>query len=312
MSKQQSRSPLQALLDQNIRHFVDAFRDSSRHLFADAEGKLVHPGEFGAYREGVTKKFLQAFSPQRMAIDSGFVINPTGRISSQCDVVIYDRSVSPLLENEQLQRFFPAETVCAVGEVKSVISRSQLETALRKLAAIKSMRDTLWEPRYSYTVKEQGIRGEFQPEIDERDQIMTFLICESFAFDFREEAEHIFACYAAENPKYPRCLQHNMILSLKDGLVAYFHPGENVLFHASTKVTKLLDYAHGAELAAVRMAAKPMTRRFIRPEQAASVEHIRQFAKLLFLGLCSTSVLVPEVSKYLVSEEDVLFADYAP
>lgn len=71
----------------------------------------------------------------------------------------------------------------------------------------------------------------------------------------------------------------------------------------------------GVDLIAVILGVAS-TRQFlfgnIPPPQATSVEHIRHFAKLLFLGLRSISVLAPKISKYFVSEEDVLFADYAP
>lgn len=137
MSNIQNDSPLQALLDQKILNFVSAFCDSSRQMFVNTEGVLIHPGEFGTYREAITKEFLKAFVPQRLGIDSGFVINTTGRVSTQCDLVMYDKSSTPLLNNENLQRFFPAESVCAVGEVKSVLSLAGLKSALRKLAAVK-------------------------------------------------------------------------------------------------------------------------------------------------------------------------------
>lgn len=307
MTKQQNTNALQALLNEKMRIFADSFCGSSRQLFADCNGNLVHPGEFGAYREAITKDFLRALVPQRMAIDSGFVITSTGSISTQCDLVIYDISATPLLQNENRQRFFPVESVCAVGEVKSVLSLADLKAALLKLASVKSLRDSLHAPSYTYTVKEEGLQSKYEPHLDERDQIITFLICEKFSFDINKHAMDVLACYVEDHPLRPANLRHNLILSIKDGLMVYLHPS-GTLFQFPVKSTAIVAGNNEAEMHVTRIESRWLKNRLVLP-LLDSHEHIRHFSTMLHQGLFSVSVLFPDMGRYILAEEDVQFKD---
>lgn len=307
MSKHQTYNAISSLLDEKMNHFKLSFNESSRQLFADSEGKLVHPGEFGEYRESITKDFLSALIPQRMGIDSGFVVTSSGDISTQCDLVIYDKSVTPLLKTENLQRFFPIESVCAVGEVKSVLSLADLKKALRKLAKVKSMRDSLFEPTYIYCSKKSGDFGEFQPELDEKDQIISFLICESFDFDLKENFSKILACYKEELPQRPFCHRHNLILSIEDGLLAYLHP-EGYLFQFPSKITDIYDYQADGPPKFIKTSPNRLKNRLVLPN-TNSLEHIRHFSTLFHQGISLVSVLFPDMSEYIQAKEDVTFVD---
>ena len=65
------------LIEERIDIFRSAFAQRAKVLFHDEDkhNRLRHPGEFGTYREGVTRDFLQSFLPQRLAIDTGFIVN---------------------------------------------------------------------------------------------------------------------------------------------------------------------------------------------------------------------------------------------
>ncbi len=51
------------LIEERIDIFRSAFAQRAKVLFRDDEkhNKLRHPGEFGTYREGITRDFLQSF-----------------------------------------------------------------------------------------------------------------------------------------------------------------------------------------------------------------------------------------------------------
>ncbi|WP_152035320.1 DUF6602 domain-containing protein [Paraburkholderia terricola] len=307
MTKQQVGNALQALLDEKMRVFAEAFVDGSRRLFVDDKGALVHPGEFGSYREAITHVFLRAFIPQRMAADSGFVVTSSGHISTQCDVVIYDRSVTPLLQNDYKQRFFPLESVCAVGEVKSVMSLADLKAALRKLSGVKSLRDTLYEPRYVHCVKEDGLASEYEPHRDERDQIITFLICEGFAFDIADKMEEVLSCYIQEHPQYPSNLRHNFVLSIRDGLLTYVHHS-GPLFPFPTKSTEVVHYDNTSEPQRVTVEGRRMKNRLVMPHPG-SFEHLRHFSTMMHQALTIVSVLFPDMGRYIQAQDDVWYKD---
>jgi len=110
---------VKSLIDEKVENFKLAFQKTSFGLFYDEESQgLIHPGEKGTYCESIAKDFLRPFIPQMLDIGTGFIINAYDEVSTQCDIVIYDAKNTPLIENDQKQRFFPVETVVAVGEIK--------------------------------------------------------------------------------------------------------------------------------------------------------------------------------------------------
>lgn len=291
----QPKNAIDNLLDEKINQFKYSFIDNSRSLFVNEEGKLIHPGEFGTYREAVVKAFLSSLVPERMGIESGFVVTSAGKISTQCDIVIFDRTVTPLIKNESGQRFFPIESVVAIGEVKSKISLKNLKNALRKLAKTKFFRDDLLDASYIYCRKETGLNSEYQPAIHELDQIITFLVCEEFEFDTSEDnIRNITGCYNQEHPKRPSNLRHNLVLSIKDGLLTYFYEWGNCIYPFPFKS---LNGQHNR-----------LPHRFLFSNNESS-EHIRHFASSLNIALTSVSVLYPEMANYISGNEDVLSLD---
>src|SRR5690606_33809183 len=119
-----------------------SYSGTSKELFYDTENKkLTHSLEFGLYRESICKDFLKFIIPSRLEIDDGFLLSTkNNNISTQCDIVIYDPTHTPLYETEKKQRFFLIETVVSIGEVKSKLTKDSLKKTINKLARIKSIR----------------------------------------------------------------------------------------------------------------------------------------------------------------------------
>ncbi|MBK0009724.1 hypothetical protein IAE23_24950 [Bacillus sp. S35] len=148
------------ILNTNIEIFKDNFCNRSKTLFkTENSSSYIHNGEFGMYREALVREFTSFFTPGKFAISEGFVINhkenQSGR-STQCDVIIYDKSATPLVQDPALQTFYPIETVAAVGEVKSTLTEATLIKALNRLANTKRMRNPLNDPSLIYRV--DGLR----------------------------------------------------------------------------------------------------------------------------------------------------------
>ncbi|MFV5355182.1 DUF6602 domain-containing protein [Acinetobacter baumannii] len=303
------RNAINLLLHRKIDDFRSAFKKNSRDLFTTDNGVLYQPAEFGAYRENLVRKFLENILPERMAIGSGFVINSNGNNSTQCDIIIYDKTVTPLIKDENNNKFFPVESVVAVGEVKSTLNLSQLKESLTKLAKVKSFRDSLYLPSYIYSLRNKVLPDEYKPETDELDQIITFIVCEKFDFSIGKiRITDIVCCYNESKPKRPFCHRHNMVLSLDDGLLTYVTDQGGIYPFPS----KLIDYIDLDEKGnIVKHIPKPklLNYRFIKPMKDDSIEHIRHFTSFLHTALVSVSVLFPDLGKYIPDEEDVRFFD---
>ncbi|GIO27467.1 DUF6602 domain-containing protein [Ornithinibacillus bavariensis] len=143
-------------------------------------------------------------------------MNNEDAVSTQCDLVIYDRNYTPLFTDDLSQRFFPVETCIGIGEVKSVLSKKDLKRALNKLAKNKMLRDKQDEKGASIVqkshVNEYGSGHGY-------DQLFSFLICEKLDFNTDNILQELDSFYEEGLP--PK-FKHNVILSLEDGLFTYY------------------------------------------------------------------------------------------
>lgn len=204
------------LFKQQVEYFRNSFSNTSQNLFYDEEKeKLIHPGEFGIYRENICKSFLKFIIPAKLDIDDGFIINSFEGISTQCDIVIYDKGNTPLIRSMEFQKFFPVETVIGVGEVKSDLSRSDLKAALLKLSEIKKLRDWIVNDGIISLSGQPTIK--FDPVNNLGDQIFTFLLCKKLDFNHDNLVDELKEIYGPIDQRY----WHNIILSLDDGLILY-------------------------------------------------------------------------------------------
>ena len=160
---------------------------------------------------------MRKIIPRKLEIGDGFIITSQGGISTQCDLIIYDKNNCPLIENDNKQRFFPIECVVAIGEVKSDMTKYQLNEALLKLKNNKKLRNDIStdNPYIFY----DGNKTTFDPINNLQDQLITFLICNSIKeFDGNRLVNEMDKIYSNDNEYY---LRHNLILSISDGTMMY-------------------------------------------------------------------------------------------
>ncbi len=190
------------IIKQKIDIFASTFGDDADTLFK-TDGNLIHPGEYGMYRERCTKELLKCVCDRSIAISDGFIISSEDNISKQCDIIMYQSDTMPVIDNG-IANFFPVEIVKGIGEVKSNLKKSELKKTLVKLANNKKMfleRKGAQEPKLC---------------LEEKDEIISFLICNKL--DFRIEDLDFDDIYQdVPDLKF----RHNMILSLQDGLFVY-------------------------------------------------------------------------------------------
>lgn len=209
------------LIRRRIEEFERDFMLTPK-LFCDENGMegKAHPGEYGAYRERIVAQFIEPFLPGHLSVGTGFIVTPSRQISTQCDVVVYDREHSPHIE-EMGQRFFPIESVVAVIEVKSKLKKKQLSEALRKLSQVKTYREELRNVSYEYNGKPEPsvpqkryLRWKFDPRNYWYDQIATFLICESVPKTISSNPKNLVTFFEDTYKDIPDWHWHNVILSM--------------------------------------------------------------------------------------------------
>jgi hypothetical protein len=209
------------IVDRHIQQFVGVFSEDSSVIFKDDKEKLIHPGEYGRYREDACKNILRLFLDKHVNISDGFVITANDGITTQCDIIVYNSDVAPIVA-DGFSRMFPAEEVRMIGEVKSTLNRQQFISALRKMAENKK---TIMDGRRGLHVFQN------KKDLETYDTVASFLICNKLSFDFaRLTYEEI---YEGIDRKY----WHNAILSVEDVAMLYaLNFGD-----ASSKVKDALD-----------------------------------------------------------------------
>jgi hypothetical protein len=277
------------ILTEKIAQLRKSFSNTAELIFKDQDGRLFHPGEFGSLREDLCKELCQMFTPDTFKVADGFIIDNSDFMSTQCDLIIYDIEYTPKIEYANKIRFYPIETVAAVGEVKSTLSKNDFIKALKKLAAIKKQRENLTPTTILRPKIENGRKYEFMglelnsgynPDKFCWQQMPTFLICKKLDFNFKEILDQFDELYGTDfPPKY----HHNLILSFEDGLFTYIEDFK--------PETKSFNVTHYPVVGQKRLDNTMLT--------SKNNLHIYQFLEHYYNLLVFSTILMPNMISYL-------------
>src|SRR5438105_5793278 len=116
------------------------FRSVYNKLEADAllfNRRLPHEGLKGSENEQALSDILRNFLPTRYGVEANvLVIDREGLVSRQCDIVIYDNIQFP----KYFRKVYPVEIVHAVIEVKTELSKQQVDLALQNEEALRKLK----------------------------------------------------------------------------------------------------------------------------------------------------------------------------
>jgi hypothetical protein len=154
-----------------------AIADKLRIDFERLAAEIDHHGQAGEAREFALRSVLEEYLPQRAPVGTGFVIDALGGQSRQMDIVIYDRTSTPVFDVSG-KKYYPCETVLAVGQVKTAItSTDRLTDALENIASVKTL-DRSNDGR-AMPITGPGLSTPqlvaFDPQNNHRDQILGFI-----------------------------------------------------------------------------------------------------------------------------------------
>ncbi|MCI8352360.1 MAG: hypothetical protein HFJ58_01880 [Clostridia bacterium] len=216
-----------------MRKSFDTFEyvdDLGKDLVRDFEkaGKTTHPHSVGEGREKSAINKLKDILPSGIGIGSGFVIDSFGNVSSQCDIIIYEKDLCLKFNSEDEKNcYYNCESVIAVGEVKSDLNKNDLEDSINKFKKIRNLKRRLENNRnfrnYLSKLTAYGAEIEiYDQNLNSLDQIFTFLLCNSLVVNYRKIIEII-----KENKniyEYP-----NAIVSIEGVYIGYSNQTYNVI-----------------------------------------------------------------------------------
>ena len=102
---------------------------------------IEHPGSKGDATEQRWIDFLRTYFPDRYKVDKAIVIDSTGNVSEQMDIVIYDAIYTPFIFNQDGFMYIPAESVYAVFEVKQDV-KGYIDYAAQKVESVRRLKRT--------------------------------------------------------------------------------------------------------------------------------------------------------------------------
>ena len=164
------------------------------------------------------------------------------------------------------------ETVCAVGEIKSVLKKTELKEALIKLSKVKALREKIINP----VCIKRDAKGNFDPKHYPYDQIASFIICQKLDFKLKDMPGEMLSIYGDEVEYRHR---HNLILSIEDGLFHYYDDNHKSMMYPCISNLNLKN-------------------RLTIPQDNLYV-HFKLFCLYLFLMASSATILYPEVTDYM-------------
>jgi len=178
-----------------------------------AERFIAHPGELGADREEIVRQFLRSYLPKRFDVSTGFAFDSKGDVSQQLDIVISNSLVCPRFETTGGRRYFPCESIVAVGQVKSSVdTREESHKAMANLESVKAL---------DRSADGKAFDSKFQEELDPTrnhlHQIFTFLFITGASLS-QQTAHEEFIDYVLSRPAH---VWTNVVLALDKYLMTF-------------------------------------------------------------------------------------------
>jgi hypothetical protein len=109
-------------------------------LDSDQAGNFEHKGTRGNERAAHLGEFLSRHLPSVFAIGKGEARDYRDNVTGEVDLLIYDHSTAAPIQTGSESLIVPAEALYAVIEVKSVLSRTELDTCLNAAMKVRSLR----------------------------------------------------------------------------------------------------------------------------------------------------------------------------
>ncbi|TGK89986.1 hypothetical protein EHQ23_02395 [Leptospira bourretii] len=113
-------------------------------LLAESEiAKYVeHSGMTGTIREFGIGKFLEKYLPENWNFGKGKIIDSSGTISPEIDLIIYNKTnLSPRMYRDK-EGIFPIECVLYAFEIKSTSSKANLLKSVENFHQLKTLKST--------------------------------------------------------------------------------------------------------------------------------------------------------------------------
>ena len=85
------------------------------------------------------REAISFFLPEKYLVKQGHIIDSSGLISNQLDIIIFDRMSTPkFFESSAKSVYYPIESVLAIGEIKKTLRKNDISDFKEKISKIKN------------------------------------------------------------------------------------------------------------------------------------------------------------------------------
>lgn len=120
-----------------------------------------HTGIKGTARENAVGAFLTAHLPKQFAVTTGEAIDCFDNRTSQLDIVIYDHHRNCPVSASSSTRLLPAESLLAAIEVKSILSKAELDKCYMAASKLRKLKP--YKSRHFVSARTQGEGADDNP-----------------------------------------------------------------------------------------------------------------------------------------------------
>lgn len=128
--------------DNMVMDLSKLFNTLQQQMYLKMQQQCGHAPTKGDITEEAWRVFFSTYLPRRYSCNKAFVVDYSGNISNQIDIVIYDEYFSPFIFNQDGIKYIPIESVYAVFEVKQSLSQENFVYAQRKAMSVRRLRRT--------------------------------------------------------------------------------------------------------------------------------------------------------------------------
>ena len=131
--------------------YLRSLGDDLTRAFGAAR-QATTPGQVGSAVEAAVLKQLTNLLPRGIGVGSGCIVDTEGNASRQLDVVVFESDVCPKfsVNDDPNATYYPCEGVIAVGEIKSTLTKKEIEDSFSKIASAKSLRRSFDSNKFNF------------------------------------------------------------------------------------------------------------------------------------------------------------------
>lgn len=122
-----------------IKEVFDSISEKMRIDFQQVTSMISHPGEKGSSRENALKNYLRPHIPDKFEFSEGIIVDSHDQQSCQIDMIIHDKIATPFLLDTSMKRVIPIESVYAIIEVKSTLTKDELRKSIKNVQSVRSL-----------------------------------------------------------------------------------------------------------------------------------------------------------------------------